>query len=212
VKLSCASSASCLAIYDGASLTTTVEIDRTRRLYNSRKIRAYTQAEDVDYLLAFLLREGSHVEARVPKATLDRALFDCRVLVIAGEPAFVVVRTSPHEITNLHLGGRRGDPAALARAAPAEVYQAALESARRVYAAHACLHVGVDVMFEEDFAGHRVLEANAFGDLFPGLTRDGLSVYEWEIRAAPSWTSARRRLPQMGEAGMRSSTPAPNTS
>jgi hypothetical protein len=29
-----------------------------------------------------------------------------------------------------------------------------------------------------------VLEANAFGDLPPKLVREGLSVYEWEIRAA----------------------------
>jgi hypothetical protein len=212
VKLSCASSASCLAIYDGESLKTTIEIGTLHRLYNSRKIRSYTRSSDVEYLLSFLLREGSHVEARVPKATLDGAWFDCRVLVIAGEPAFTVVRTSPHEITNLHLGGKRGDPVALARAVPHEVHEAALESARRVFGAHECLHVGVDLMFEEGFTGHRVLEANAFGDLFPGLTRDGLSVYEWEIRATPSWTRASRRFAQIGDAGMRSSTPGPNTS
>jgi hypothetical protein len=212
VKLSCASSASCLAIYDGDSLTTTIEKGTLHRLYNSRKLRSYTRPEDVDYLLSFLLREGSQVEARLPKATLDGAFCDCRVVVIAGEPAFIVVRTSPHEITNLHLGGKRGDPLALARAAPREVYEAALESARRVFAAHECLHVGVDLMFEQGFFGHRVLEANAFGDLFPALTRDGLSVYEWEIRATPSWSTASRRFAQIGAAGTRSSTPAPNTS
>jgi hypothetical protein len=212
VKLSCGSSASCLAIYDGASLTTTIERAPLQRLYNSRRLRTYTRSEDIDGLLSFLLREGSHVEARVPKATLDGAFFDCRVLVVAGEPAFVVVRTSPNEITNLHLGGKRGDPAALTRAAPRGVYEAALESARRVFAAHECLHIGVDVMFERGFTGHRVLEANAFGDLFPGLSREGLSVYEWEIRAASSWASGRRRLSQIGAAGIRSSTPAPKTS
>jgi hypothetical protein len=39
-------------------------------------------------------------------------------------------------------------------------------------------------MYEAHFQGHRVLEANAFGDLLPGLRREGLSVYEWEIREA----------------------------
>jgi hypothetical protein len=153
-------------------------------MYNTRKIRRYESARDIDEVLSFLLLEGSHVEVRVPKASLDGALFDCRVLVVAGEPAFTVVRQSNREITNLHLGGWRGDLATYERDVPRAAREAMLESARRVSAAHDCFHVGVDVMFEEGFGGHRVLEANAFGDLFPGLTRDGLSVYEWEIRAA----------------------------
>ena len=40
------------------------------------------------------------------------------------------------------------------------------------------------LMYEAGFRGHRVLEANAFGDLLPNLTRDGLSVYEWQVRQA----------------------------
>jgi hypothetical protein len=39
-------------------------------------------------------------------------------------------------------------------------------------------------MFEPDFVGHRVLEANAFGDLLPNLSLDGGSVWQWEIREA----------------------------
>jgi hypothetical protein len=30
---------------------------------------------------------------------------------------------------------------------------------------------------------HVVLEANAFGDLLPNLTANGLGVYDWEVRA-----------------------------
>ena len=48
------------------------------------------------------------------------------------------------------------------------------------------LHVGLDVLFEPGLAHHRIIEANAFGDLLPNLTLDGLSVYRWEIRAALS--------------------------
>jgi len=193
VKLSCGSSASCLGVYEddpaGGSLTTTIELARPgagsieKRMYNSRKLRRYA-GRAADELLGFLLREGAQVEERVPKARLDGEYFDLRVLVVAGEPAFTVVRQSPQEITNLHLGGHRGDPAHLDRCAPPGVVDAALRSAVRVFDAHRCFHVGVDVLLEEGWTGHRVLEANAFGDLFPGLARDGLSVYEWEIRAA----------------------------
>ncbi len=200
VKLSCGSSASCLGIYQhddrGESLTTTIEVARplsgtARRLYNSLKVRRYTATAQIDELLQFLLTEGSQVEESVPKARLGGALFDCRVVVVAGEAAFTVVRQSHHEITNLHLGGWRGELNELEKHAPAAILEAGMESCRRVFQAHACLHVGVDLMFEEGFTGHCVLEANAFGDLLPNLTREGLSVYAWQIRAAETLIRAR---------------------
>lgn len=187
VKLSCGSSASCLAIYQigdrSEAVITTIE-QASAGWYNSLKVRRYRDRHRIDEILGFLIREGSQVEESVPKARNGGDYFDCRVLVIAGEPAFTVVRESRLPITNLHLGGRRGDLDALNAAAPAPVREAAMESCRRVHAAHRCLHVGVDLMYEEGFTGHRVLEANAFGDLLPNLKRDGLSVYEWEIREA----------------------------
>lgn len=189
VKVSCSSSASCLAIYRrGAprdSIFTTVEQAKTG-WYNTLKPRRIDHPRRVEEIISFLLREGSQVEEEVPKARLDGHPFDCRVLVVRGEPAFLVVRQNRHAITNLHLLGWRGDPESLERSVPAGVMADALQSCRAVFAAHRCLHVGVDLMFEEGFGGHRIIEANAFGDLLPNLKRDGLSVYEWEIREALS--------------------------
>jgi len=34
------------------------------------------------------------------------------------------------------------------------------------------------------FSAHRIVEANAFGDLLPGLLRDGKDGYEWQIERA----------------------------
>jgi hypothetical protein len=189
VKLSCGSSASCLGIYDARADAFTTTIEQTPHgWYNSRRLRRLTGARAAR-AIDFLLREGSQVEERVDKARLADRWFDCRVVVIAGEPAFVVVRQSEHEITNLHLGGARGDWDAVRAAAGPRAIDAALESCRRVAAAHGCLHVGVDLAFEAGFGGHRVLEANAFGDLLPNLRRAGKSVYEWEIDAVSdgSW-------------------------
>jgi hypothetical protein len=200
VKLTCGSSASCLAIWTLApreSIVTTIEIAQSG-WYNSLRLRQYTDRTRVDEILRFLLREGAHVERAIPKARLDGRHTDCRVLVVEGEPTFSVLRTSRHPITNLHLGGQRADVAALALD-PA-VHEAAMESCRAVARVFPCHHVGVDLMFEADLRGHRVLEANAFGDLLPGLVRDGLSVYEWEIRALGSTGNLR---------GTRSSTPSP---
>lgn len=177
VKLTCGSSASCLALYDLAEgwLFTSMEIEADR-FYNSLRPRRYRDSAAIDHVLAFLLREGSHVEEHVPKARLGGRFFDTRMLTIDGEVAFTIVRKSPHPVTNLHLGGARGTLEELEAAIPRDVIEAAHESCRRVFAAHACLHVGIDVMFTAGFDGHRVLEANAFGDLFPGLP-----VYDREI-------------------------------
>ncbi|MCA9699771.1 MAG: hypothetical protein KC431_19760, partial [Myxococcales bacterium] len=136
---------------------------------------------DVDAVLGWLLREGAQIERALPKARLDGRNFDMRVLVIDGEVGFCVVRSSRHPITNLHLGGARGDLEAVRAAMAPEDWDAAMASCRRAHAQHGCLHLGVDLLIEQDWSGHRIIEANAFGDLLPGLERDGLDVYGWEL-------------------------------
>ena len=185
VKLSSGSSASCLGIYrpgtSGDEFLTTVEMARDG-WFNNLNLQRITSPPRIEEVMGYLLEEGVQIERALPKARLAGENFDCRVVVISGEPAFTVVRQSSHPITNLHLGGRRGDLEAFTRAVPTDLYEAAMESCRRIARAHGCLAVGVDLMYSEGFEGHFVLEGNAFGDLLPNLQRDGLSVYEWEIR------------------------------
>jgi hypothetical protein len=119
----------------------------------------------------------------------------------------VVVRASRYPMTNLHLGAARADPDELARRCAPGVFEAALESCRVVARVYDALHVGVDVAITKvpersagigargggfggsppivtKFAAHRVLEANAFGDLLHGATLDSTDPYGWEIREA----------------------------
>ena len=198
VKVSCSSSASCLAVFSLAPerLMTTVELDGDA-MFNSLRVQRVDDADRVERVLGFLLREGAQIERAEPKARLEgpdhegRAFMDCRILAVAGEPAFTVVRLSRHPITNLHLGGFRGDLDTFHRRVPPHVLEAAHESCRVIAREHGCLHVGVDVLFTPRFDGHRVIEANAFGDLLPNLTREGSSVYEWEIRHTAKWIADR---------------------
>lgn len=187
VKLASGSSASCVALYqrrgERERVTTTMHVRPDGR-FNSLRLQQLDARAAIDDVLEFLLREGSQVERAIAKARLGPRFFDLRVLVIAGEPAFVVPRASPHPITNLHLGGIRADLDEVRRRVSPHAWADAMQSARAVFEAHACLHVGVDLLFEADFVGHRVIEANAFGDLLPNLERGGLSVYAWEIAAA----------------------------
>ncbi len=180
VKLTSGSSASCLAIVHADHAITTVE-DTGAARYNTRKLQRVTGAR-LERLLQFLLEEGSVIERAIDKAQLAGKHCDLRVLAIDGEPAFVVARTSPHPITNLHLGGARGDVAALRATLADGAWDAAMASCVAVQQASGAFHVGVDVAFEADRAHHRVLEGNAFGDLLPNLERDGLDVYGWQIR------------------------------
>lgn len=194
IKLASGSSASCLGIWRrgprGPEFFTSAERTPTG-LYNSLRPRSYS-GPAARSLIRLLLREGAHVEEFIPKAEMDGQNFDLRILSVGGEPAFTVVRRSPLPITNLHLGGTRGDPSRLAGIVPERVRSGIDQAMLTISRALPALHLGVDAMIERDPApgspGFRVLEVNAFGDLLPNLTRraDGRdwSVYEWEIRAA----------------------------
>ncbi len=185
VKLSCGSSASCLAVYhlgEGAEFLMTT-IERTSAgWFNTRQIQRVNKRVDIDELLTFLIREGSQIERSVPKACLDGAPFDCRVVMIDHEPAFVIVRQNRHPITNLHLLGWRGELSALRRLVPEPRFEEAMESCVRVSRMHESFQLGIDLLFDSRLEGHRIIESNAFGDLFPGVVRDGLSIYEWQLR------------------------------
>src|SRR5690606_33369382 len=109
--------------------------------FNSLRLQRLRERAEVDALLDWLLGEGAQIERAIVKAQLDRQVFDLRVLVIAGKPAFTVVRQSRHPITNLHLGGARGDLDALRRIVPESAWAAAMHSCERVFAKHGCLHV-----------------------------------------------------------------------
>jgi hypothetical protein len=193
VKVASGSSASCLAVFvlraGGEHAITTVEDTGTAR-YNTRRLQRVSGAR-LERLLRFLLGEGAQVERAIPKAQQGGHYFDLRVLTVDGEPAFTVVRTSPHPITNLHLGGRRGDLEALRASVPPDAWEAAMASCRTVQQASGAFHVGVDLMFEPGLRAHRVIEGNAFGDLLPNLERDGLDVYGWQIRRCLEARGAR---------------------
>lgn len=197
IKLASGSSASCLGTWragpSGPELFTSIE--RTPSgLYNSLRPRVY-RGRAASALIAMLLREGARVERFIPKAEMDGQNFDLRVLVVAGEPAFTVVRRSPHPVTNLHLGGTRGDVSRLPEVVHADVLDRIPAVMRACAAALPALHLGVDVLVERDpepgSPGLRVLEANAFGDLLPNLTRThggrALGVYDWEIATVLAW-------------------------
>ncbi|VAW72257.1 FIG00638667: hypothetical protein [hydrothermal vent metagenome] len=185
IKLSCGSSASGLAIYSykqgGNERMITTMMVRNGRIFNSLKMQIITGRKKIDYLISFLLNEGSIIERSIPKMRLHGDYIDCRVLMIDKEPCFTVVRQSKYPVTNLHLGGQRGDLELLMQQVGTNAWDSAMESCRNVASLHKSFQLGVDLMFERDFNQHRILESNAFGDLLPRLTKEGKSVYAYQI-------------------------------
>ena len=120
----------------------------------------------------------------MPKAKLNNAYMDLRILIINGEPCFTLVRQNTHPITNLHLGGTRGDLQQFLQRVDVGEWKKVLRTCRKIFAAHDSFQIGVDIMFEPGFTTHRVIEANAFGDLLPNLRKKGLSVYAYQINEA----------------------------
>ncbi|GII91173.1 STM4014 family protein [Sinosporangium siamense] len=152
-------------------LKAVTSIERTgNSLHNSLRVRAYETEPEVRALVDALAPDGLHVERWFPKASLGGRNLDLRVVTVAGVAVHGVVRTSTGPMTNLHLGGARGDLDAVRRRLGDRGWQHLL---RVCGEAAACfpgsLRVGVDLMVSSDWRTLAVAEVNAFGDLLPGL-------------------------------------------
>ncbi|MEV0389566.1 STM4014 family protein [Nonomuraea sp. NPDC050643] len=154
-------------------------------LCNSLRIRKVTDEAEARRLVDFLAADGLHVERWFPKASAGGRTLDLRVVTVAGRPTHAVVRTSRAPMTNLHLGGARGD-LDLVRGRAA-LWERVLEVCTRVAGCFPrSLSTGVDVMVGSDWRSVAVAEVNAFGDLLPGLhdfSGHGRDTYAEQVEA-----------------------------
>lgn len=157
--------------------TTSVERDASGRLFNSLRVRRLTTEQEVAAVVDALAPDGLHVERWLPKASLHGRAADLRVVVVAGRATHAVVRTSSSPMTNLHLGGARGDlhaaraAAETATAGGGRGWAAALDICEQAAACFpGTLCVGVDLLPSTGWRRFAIGEVNAFGDLLPGLT------------------------------------------
>ncbi|MFF3956599.1 STM4014 family protein [Streptomyces sp. NPDC001890] len=197
VKLAHGSSASGVLAVETAGpgrirATTSVERDASGRLFNSLRVRRITTEPEIAAVVDALAPDGLHIERWLPKATRHGRATDLRVVVVAGRATHAVVRTSRSPMTNLHLGGERGDLDAVRAAVEAAggSWSEALAVCER---AAACfpdtLCVGVDLLPSAGWRRFAVGEVNAFGDLLPRLTglpgsgAEGLDTYAAQVAA-----------------------------
>ncbi|MET9407399.1 STM4014 family protein [Streptomyces sp. NPDC002935] len=202
VKLAHGSSASgVLAVETTVSgrirATTSVERTVDGSLHNSLRIRRYTDEAEIAAIVDTLAPDGLHIERWLPKASLGNRSADLRVVVVGGRATHAVVRTSRSPLTNLHLGGARGDLAAV-RALAGDRWAQALDISERAAACFpGTLCVGVDLLPAVGWRRFAVGEVNAFGDLLPRLTglpgsgAEGLDTYAAQVAAFRSLSPDR---------------------
>jgi hypothetical protein len=186
VKLNTGSSASSIAVVHAAdeppwAVSSLIRLDGD--FFSTRRL-CRCAGDGLNAVLRFLLHEGACVQRGIPMAQIDGHNFDVRVVVIHGEPAFVVFRLSTQPMTNLHLGGRRGRADACRASVPTRAWLDGLDHCAEAARLYDCAVVGVDLLFERGYLGHYVLEVNAFGDFFPGLKDEhGRTAHRLEIEA-----------------------------
>ncbi|MFJ4897478.1 MULTISPECIES: STM4014 family protein [unclassified Streptomyces] len=172
--------------------TTSVERDGAGLLHNSLRVRRLTTEGEVAAIVDALAPDGLHLERWLPKASQRGRAADLRVVVVDGRATHAVVRTSRSPMTNLHLGGARGDldEARAAVASAGGSWRAALAVCERAGDAFPdTLCVGVDLLPSTGWRRFAVGEVNAFGDLLPRLTglpgsgAEGLDTYAAQVAA-----------------------------
>lgn len=177
---------------DRVRAATSVERDPAGRLYNSLRVRRCTTEREVAAIVDALAPDGLHIERWLPKASQGGRATDLRVVVVDGRATHAVVRTSASPMTNLHLGGARGDLAGVRAAVEAAggSWDEALAVCERAAAAFPdTLCVGVDLLPLTGWRRFAVGEVNAFGDLLPRLTglpgsrAEGLDTYAAQVAA-----------------------------
>lgn len=197
VKLAHGSSASGVLAVESSGrgrvrATTSVELTPDGELFNSLAVRRYEREADIAAVVDALAPDGLHLERWLPKASQRGRAADLRVVVVAGRATHAVVRTSTSPLTNLHLGGTRGDLDAVRDAVEAAGGRwtdvlAVCERAAACFPRTLC--VGVDLLPAIGWRRFAVGEVNAFGDLLPRLTglpgsgAEGLDTYAAQVAA-----------------------------
>lgn len=157
--------------------TALVESTNGVQLFNTLTPQRYTDSRSIAALVDTLAVQGAYAERWIAKPRAPGHAghhFDLRVVAFGGEPRQRVARIADRPMTNLHLGNRRGDPQMLLDATRTAAIEDCVRKAAAVFPDSAM--IGFDLIPGHDTC--HVLEANAFGDLLPGLHWHGADAYD----------------------------------
>lgn len=165
---------------------------RGPHFFNSYELQTLSH-EKLEEALQFLIEQGATAQRTVPRPMTGDRQWDLRIVVLHAEPIAVIPRLSRLPMTNLHLGGQRGDVEACRASVGRRAWLDALDCASAAAMQFELPCAGIDVAIDRHTGRPYVLEVNAFGDFFPNWTdAEGRSVHHRELLHLFSHASTRR--------------------
>lgn len=165
-------------------ITSTQMVDGNKGplLFNTKRLQRYHEPQRIATLIDLICQQHAYLEGWVDKPRSGNGHFDVRVLTLAGKAAHRVARAGAFAMTNLHLDNRREEVTGLLAPARLQAMQLVAEKAARAFPASGV--IGLDLVPQRDST--LVLEANAFGDLLPGLLWQGQDSYGAQTMLLPA--------------------------
>jgi len=186
VKLATGSSASGIVKIDLnrdsiTGLSTMVQSGDT--FFNTRNLQTLDTVT-LEPALAYITQQSATVQRGIRKAQIGGNDFDVRVIVINGKVEFTIFRQSNYPITNLHLGGFRGDWKLCRSAIPDRIWLDAMDDCVAAAGLYNSSLIGIDLMFDHGFMNHYIIELNPMGDFFPSWKNEkGQTTHRFEIES-----------------------------
>ena len=164
-----------------------ITIENRSMLYCRTSISVYTDELELAAIVNRLCQEHCHLEKWLPKAKFGNRNFDVRVVTIDVIACHRVARLSHGPFTNLNLKNERIPLDTLASETRC-LDTHTLNRLNEISEMTASLFprsivLGVDALISPN-GQIAILEANAFGDLLPGVYHRGQDTYSVEIRVA----------------------------
>lgn len=164
-------------------------------LINTKRLRHFTDKEEILPLLDRLLAMDCIVERWYAKAEYQGFSYDLRAVVQDGRMDFILARLSKGPITNLHLNNHPLEAAALGL--PGSVLEAVFELCEKsMECCQGLRSAGIDILLEKGSLRPRIIEMNAQGDLiYQDIYHDN-KIYRHQTEMIKNWMEGGRCSPE----------------
>lgn len=158
----------------------------TGRLVNTKRLRKFTDKNQVFSMVGRLLELDCVAERWYAKAEHDGFSYDLRAVVQDGRMDFLLARLSSGPITNLHLNNHplSGEELGLPSHIMDEVEQLCIRAAECFPGLRSA---GIDILLEKGSLRPRIIELNGQGDLIYQDIFDKNKIYRHQAEMMKEW-------------------------
>ncbi len=162
-------------------------------LVNTKRLRRFTEPEQIVSLLNRLLNLDCIVERWYAKEEYQGYSYDLRAVVQEDNVDFLLARLSKGPITNLHLNNHPMEAGMLGL--PASVLDSVEEICRKAMECFTGLRsAGIDILLERGSLKPRIIEMNAQGDLIYQDIYHRNVIYSHQVQIMKAWLSGSGKV------------------